>query len=353
MRLAAIFALLCVAAPAFATEVTLKHDTIPDSGGSIQVAIPAEFGPKEGIGEVFTPPAAYYPFRIVAVQFMVVNPKAQEGGADPAMRFGVYQGSAGSATPGTAYVEETHPGPDPIEGTTMAIQQHDFKNQPIVQSGPVFVSAHVSVHSAMGGVAFIADPNTAPANHSAVYADVGVGFRWYAATTLGVKQGWVLRLVIDTMKPVGNPDGGGNNGNPDGGGNVPAGTPVVEGVSPSALVENTGGKVRIFGRNFVAGNPGSQVKLDGAGGLVSLTGVLVEDDRTISVGVPEGLKIGVYDVIVQNPNGATGKLLMGFSITGTSGCSYSAGAGATLAAPLMLLCAAGILLRRRRRDPRV
>lgn len=351
MRLAAILALLCVAAPAFATEVTLKQDTIPDSGGSIQVAIPAEFGPKEGIGVVFTPPATYYPFRIVAVQFMVVNPKAQEGGVDPAMRFGVYQGTEGSPSPGMTYVEETHPGPDPIEGTTMAIQQHDFKSQPTVMSGPVFVAAHVSVDSTKGGVAFIADPNTAPGTRNAVYADVGLGLRWYSAATLGVKQGWVLRLVIDTMKPVGNQDMG-NTGNPDGGGMVPAGTPVVEGVSPSSLLENTGGKVRIFGRNFVAGNPGSQVKLDGAGGLVSLSGVLVEDDRTISVGIPEGLKMGVYDVIVQNPNGATGKLLMGFSITGAKGCSYSAGAGTTVGAPLLLLCAAGLLLRRRRQAPR-
>ena len=122
--------------------------------------------------------------------------------------------------------------------------------------------------------------------------------------------------------------------------------PLVVSIAPPELEQGKSGPAIIQGSGFVSAAPSSSVYLEGQSRLVALTNVLVEDDQTIKVFVPGDLPVGVYDVVVKNPDGAIGRLSGGFTVTATtaSGCSCNVGGHAPLAAsPLAILFGLGLL----------
>ncbi|MBL9042892.1 MAG: VWA domain-containing protein [Myxococcales bacterium] len=122
--------------------------------------------------------------------------------------------------------------------------------------------------------------------------------------------------------------------------------PLVVSIAPPELEQGKSGPAIIQGSGFVSAAPSSSVYLEGQSRLVALTNVLVEDDQTIKVFVPGDLPVGVYDVVVKNPDGAIGRLSGGFTVTATtaSGCSCNVGGHAPPAAsPLAILFGLGLL----------
>ncbi len=122
--------------------------------------------------------------------------------------------------------------------------------------------------------------------------------------------------------------------------------PLVVSIAPPELEQGKSGPAIIQGSGFVSAAPSSSVYLEGQSRLVALTNVLVEDDQTIKVFVPGDLPVGVYDVVVKNPDGAIGRLSGGFTVTATtaSGCSCNVGGHAPPAAsPLAILLGLGLL----------
>ena len=79
----------------------------------------------------------------------------------------------------------------------------------------------------------------------------------------------------------------------------------------------------VRGSGFAVAAPGASVYLEGAAGLYPLSGVLVEDEKTIKVFLPADLAVGSYDVVVKNPDGALARLSGGFAVTAVAagGCS--------------------------------
>ncbi|MCS6911731.1 MAG: MYXO-CTERM sorting domain-containing protein [Myxococcales bacterium] len=328
MRLALTCAALVLASPALATEVVLQNDAF---SGMSQLYIEGNFAAKEGVGESFSPPAAYYPFRIVGVQFMVVGENGAEGGTDrPTI---VAYRDEGRPAPGAELVRTTLGTADmPIEGTTRFIQTAEFSDQPTVTAGPVRVALFFNKATRAGGLTMLSDRSVSPARHSTLCHEPAPGAPcvWDYSATLGVKGTWLLRLVIDTMGNVPGPDMGGGTRRdmvlvP------PGGAPYVESIIPSMLPEGMGGPAIIRGGGFVTMAPRSTVLLDSAErGPVSLGGVLVEDERTIKIQIPEGLQAGFYDVVVQNPDGQSGRLSRGLTITPAAtkaGCSCEVAGG--------------------------
>ncbi|QDG54955.1 MYXO-CTERM sorting domain-containing protein [Persicimonas caeni] len=94
----------------------------------------------------------------------------------------------------------------------------------------------------------------------------------------------------------------------------------ITSVSPSTITNDQSTNIAIVGGGFVAG---AQV-LIGA----EAVGVTETQSGIIKATVPEGFALGMHDVIVTNPGGATAVLEDGLEVTEPGAADADAGAGA-------------------------
>ncbi len=81
----------------------------------------------------------------------------------------------------------------------------------------------------------------------------------------------------------------------------------VTSISPSSVKQGTGGSVILLGEGF---EQGAEVRLN-----AQQLGVLNTRSGQIEAALPSDLDVGVYDVIVSNPDGDSALLSMGFEVT--------------------------------------
>jgi hypothetical protein len=127
--------------------------------------------------------------------------------------------------------------------------------------------------------------------------------------------------------------------------------PEVTAISPDRGKSDSSTDVTIIGRNFASP---ATVRI----GAIFAAGVTVAGTSTILARVPQGIAVGIYDVIVTNPDGQAAILTDGFQVTGDPvstggsppddgcGCGASSHRGSTALIGL-LLAACGMSLRRR------
>jgi hypothetical protein len=106
--------------------------------------------------------------------------------------------------------------------------------------------------------------------------------------------------------------------------------PIVDWIEPNMMLAGTGGPAQITGRNFVSSIPSSEVYFDSGTNLTIVSNVLVDNFNQIKVTIGADMPVGVYDVVVKNPDGQTGRVVGGFTIASkSSGCACSLGKSAT------------------------
>lgn len=345
------FAMLC-AAPALsqADEVTLKNDKLVN----ITNPMAPQLDPGEKVAESFNPPANYYPFDIVGVEYIAVSKVGDGGSAHLKVSF---YADTGQSAPGKLLVDYAEP--EVLEGHTQYAQTLALPTPYTVTSGGVRVAMETDNGLQTGGISWPVDNSSPPGNHgSFCYNDPlspGSPCKWTFNRVgfLGqvVNGTWPIRLIINTAA-VSNPDMGGGNGGADMSGVIIAkGAPTITSITPSSFNEGSGGTAVILGSNFVAGAGGTTVALRGQKGIATLQSVLIDSTTSMTVQIPNNLAADSYDVVLQNvvsgmPLSAT--LPRGLTINGGKGCSAGGGDGAGLW-PLSLLLMGGLLLRQRRR----
>jgi hypothetical protein len=119
----------------------------------------------------------------------------------------------------------------------------------------------------------------------------------------------------------------GGPGTGDGGGvrtgNLP---PEVDWIQPNQFTFGSGGSANIVGRNFAYTVPQAQVFFNGGGNVMTIDNALVNNAYNIQVSVPSSLPVGVYDVVVKNPDGQIGTQPGALTIVDQpSGCACSIG----------------------------
>ncbi len=118
--------------------------------------------------------------------------------------------------------------------------------------------------------------------------------------------------------------------------------PSVSQVTPNKGPVNQNIPITVIGSNFAAG---AKVII----GVVAANNVNVLGPTSISATVPAAIKSGVYDVIVENPNGRQGLLRDGFEIEGGCGCTTLDGSGRIpLSGSLWLLFLVFLFVKKRR-----
>jgi MYXO-CTERM domain-containing protein len=301
----------------------------------VEVFVEADLAVGEGMAETFIPPAHFYPFTIKKVQFIASN-RFMAGKCG--VTFKIYQ-DGGTVPPGRelASFKEAE-----IEGTPMAWQEVDTPPT-LVQNGAVRVAFFPDLQTINmdSGLTLMSDRKAPPGTHTLACANLpGPPCTWKYGKDLGVKGTWALRLVVDIPTAGNRRDLSGGGGDEDGGATGDA--PVVDSITPAM---GTGAvSAIILGRNFVAAAPGSTVLFD----TRRISDALVMDDRTIKITTPVDLPAGIYDVVVQNPNGAIGRLPNAFTVGGMAGCNCAVGGPSAPPVGLaLLLVAAALLLRRR------
>ncbi|MEQ9499712.1 MAG: IPT/TIG domain-containing protein [Deltaproteobacteria bacterium] len=106
----------------------------------------------------------------------------------------------------------------------------------------------------------------------------------------------------------GDPDAGGV----DGGNGNPGGAPTISAISPDEGRNVAPVDVIVTGTNFEAG-------LTLRIGSIDATGVDVPGATTITARVPANIAVGVYDVIVTNPDGQSAILANGYTVLDADG----------------------------------
>ncbi len=88
--------------------------------------------------------------------------------------------------------------------------------------------------------------------------------------------------------------------------------PIIDQITPRSTKSGSSAAVTVTGSNFVAG-------LTLRVGAILATGVELAGSTTINATVPEGIAVGVYDVVVTNPDGQSDILVDGFTVEGATG----------------------------------
>jgi len=284
----------------------------------------------------------------------------------------------------------------PINGVTVAPPNTYIRVVVTIPTGPI-QSASCSVLSLPppGGVAFRDTDITGNSRRNFIYQidPTGiVGNRWVfnesfqdPVTGMNINGDWIIRLEVESTSGSSPNDGGTSIGGdaapndpPDSGsspadtgplpqsdsGTSPAGDagsgtfsppPNITAITPSEGAFNTNIPVVIIGTGFAAG---ASARL----GQIPMIGIEVAGATTIKAIIPPAISAGVYDVVVENPDGQIDFLEKGFAITsGTNvkqgtppaesncGCQTQANERTDFAANLMgLVLASAILIRRRR-----
>jgi len=109
-----------------------------------------------------------------------------------------------------------------------------------------------------------------------------------------------------------------------GGAALPA--PSITAITPSEGRGDGNTAVVIIGTGFVRG---AEVRV----GQIPMVDVEVYGSTTLNAVVPTGIKEGVYDVLVENPDGQAALLLKGYSVTDGS-AAPTVDAGQSPAAPV-------------------
>lgn len=348
-------ALLCSAllpSLAGATEVEIANDRI-GSMGMPNLNFGGQLIVGEAVSETFSIPLNYFPFQVTQARFMA-------GPSGMAKVTIVLYEDNGTPTPGKELARVTPV--DEIEGNINFIQDVPFEAPVDVTAKRLRIAIFPQRDSDKGGIAIPYDPatpNLSQGNICFINPLTPGPCTWTKASTLGVKGPFILRLVGET-NAVGPDDGGvtqdmsGSGGNKDMGGTVQPGGLTITSINPSNLPQDKGGKLVVLGGGFTVN---TSVTLEGDAGPNKLANTLLENQNAINASVPGGLPVGVYTIVVQNPDGSLARLQKALTIDAASagGCDASrsgreAGGGAAAGALGLLLCAA--LLRRRPNDAR-
>jgi MYXO-CTERM domain-containing protein len=306
---------LCGAASAAAANKVIKNDTFTGTGS---VGTGVSFGEYQGAGVLFTPAAADYPLKIVAVDVFAVTVNGGAPGNYGAYVMSLWDESGGTLSPPTAfdgggYLPRVDMAGVQFITSTTTLSRFPLPQPVVVDAGQVFVAVTQQSQTSLDFTTIALD--TGPLVPGANWYFNGYG--GYDPIDLpdggrpfGINQNWIIRLVLE----------------------VPDTAVTVDAITPSSGPTNVATDVTITGTNFELG----------AEAFVGTTALTLRSvmPATIAATVPLGTPPGLYDVRVRNPNGIEGTLPNGYRVLlpdggfgggsggGTGGGGGGAGGGA-------------------------